>query len=146
MRQCHRFAIAGGMLLVSSIGAYAQSAGRLDVAVSGLRNGNGVVRCALFTSPTGFREPGREFRGVVAPIRGGQAVCSFANLPAGQYAAAVFHAERGETRLETGMFGKPKQGFGFSRNPSSSFGPPSFADAAFDYRGGNQSMVVALTY
>lgn len=141
-----RFALAVGILLVSSVASQAQNAGRLEIAVSGLRNGNGVIRCALFTSPAGFREPGREFKGVVAPIRAGQAVCSFANLPAGQYAAAVFHAERGETRLETGAFGKPKQGFGFSRNPASSFGPPSFADAAFNYRGGNQSMLIGLTY
>jgi uncharacterized protein (DUF2141 family) len=48
--------------------------------------------------------------------------------------------------METGLFGKPKQGYGFSRNPSSGFGPPSFASAAFGYKGGTLHLPVRLTY
>ena len=66
--------------------------------------------------------------------------------PPGTYAVAVFHAEQNETRMETGAFGKPKQGYGFSRNPSSGFGPPEFTDAAFEYRGGSMSLPVRLQY
>ena len=62
-----------------------------------------------------------------APIRGQSATCTFSNIPAGTYAVAVFHAEHNEARIETGAFGKPKQGYGFSGNPSSGFGPPSFS-------------------
>jgi uncharacterized protein (DUF2141 family) len=67
-------------------------------------------------------------------------------LPAGTYAVAVFHAEHNEAQMETGLFGKPKQGYGFSRNPSSAFGPPSFASAAFDYKGGSMNLPVRLSY
>jgi uncharacterized protein (DUF2141 family) len=70
----------------------------------------------------------------------------FNDLPAGTYAVAVFHAENNETKLETGMFGKPKQGYGFSRNASSTFGPPGFESAAFEYKGGNLNMPVRLSY
>ena len=42
------------------------------------------------------------------------------------------------TQMETGLFGKPKQGYGFSNNPSSTFGP-SFASAAFAYNGGTST-------
>ena len=59
---------------------------------------------------------------------------------------AVFHAEHNEARIETGAFGKPKQGYGFSGNPSSGFGPPSFSSAAFQYTGGQQSLQVSLQY
>jgi uncharacterized protein (DUF2141 family) len=52
-------------------------------------------------------------RGAVAPIKNGQATCVFSAVPAGTYAVAVFHAERNETQMETGLFGKPKQGYGF---------------------------------
>jgi uncharacterized protein (DUF2141 family) len=48
--------------------------------------------------------------------------------------------------METGLFGKPKQGYGFSRNPSSALGPPSFASAAFDYKGGSLNLPVRLSY
>jgi len=126
--------------------ANAQSAGRLGVLVTGVRNDNGSVRCGLYSSAAGFREPGREFRGAAAPIKNGRATCIFPGLPAGKYAVAVFHAEQNERQIETGMFGKPKQGYGFSGNPASSFGPPSFASAAFDYNGGSLTLPVRLTY
>lgn len=134
------------VILCSSVAASAQSAGRVSVSVSGVRNDNGAVRCGLYSSPNGFREPGQQFRGAVAPIRNGQATCVFGGLPAGTYAVAVFHAEQNETRMETGAFGRPKQGYGFSRNPTSSFGPPDFASAAFDYNGGNMNLPVQLHY
>ena len=133
-------------ILNLALAANAQSSGRLGVSVGGLRNDNGSIRCGLYASPNGFREPGREFRGTAAPIRNGQATCVFNGIPPGTYAVAVFHAENNETQMETGMFGRPKQGYGFSRNPSSGLGPPDFSSAAFDYKGGNLNMPVRLNY
>ena len=78
--------------------ASAQSQGRLSVSVEGLRNDSGSVRCGLYSSADGFREPGREMRGAVAPIKNGQATCLFSGVPAGTYAVAVFHAEHNETQ------------------------------------------------
>jgi uncharacterized protein (DUF2141 family) len=124
--------------------ASAQSSGKLNVSVAGVRNDNGSVRCGLYSSANGFREPGREMRGAVAPIKNGQATCG--GIPAGTYAIAVFHAEHNETQMETGLFGKPKQGYGFSNNPSSTFGPPGFDSAAFAYKGGALNLPVQLSY
>jgi uncharacterized protein (DUF2141 family) len=126
--------------------ASAQSQGRLSVSVEGVRNDSGSVRCGLYSSADGFREPGREMRGAVAPIKNGHATCLFSGVPAGTYAVAVFHAEHNETQMETGLFGKPKQGYGFSNNPSSTFGPPSFNSAAFSYNGGTLHVPIRLTY
>jgi uncharacterized protein (DUF2141 family) len=114
------------VVLGSATAASAQSQARLSVSVEGVRNDSGSVRCGLYSSANGFREPGREMRGAVAPIKDGHATCVFSGVPAGTYAVAVFHAEHNETQMETGLFGKPKQGYGFSNNPSSMFGPPSF--------------------
>jgi len=107
---------------------------------------DGVVRCALFNSPAAFPKIGQEWRGVIAPIRGGAANCVFAGVPAGTYAVAFFHAEHNETQLTTGLFGKPQQGYGFSNNATGSFGPPNFSAAAFRYDGGNLALQGALTY
>lgn len=123
-----------------------QSSGKLSVNVSGVRNDNGAVRCGLYASADGFRQPGRELSGTIARPHGGQAACVFSGLPAGTYAVAVFHAEQNETQIQYGTFGKPKQGYGFSRNPSTTFGPPSFDAASFSYGGGNQSVPVTLQY
>lgn len=132
--------------LGAATAASAQSHARLSVSVEGVRNDSGSVRCGLYASANGFREPGREMRGAVAPIKDGHATCVFTGVPAGTYAVAVFHAERNETQMETGLFGKPKQGYGFSNNPSSMFGPPSFDSAAFTYSGGALQVPVRLSY
>jgi uncharacterized protein (DUF2141 family) len=124
----------------------AQPAGKLSITVTGARNGDGVIRCALFNSPAAFPKIGQEWRGVIAPIRGGTANCVFSGVPAGTYAVAFFHAEHNETQLTTGMFGKPQQGYGFSNNATGSFGPPSFNAAAFRYDGGNLMLRGALSY
>jgi uncharacterized protein (DUF2141 family) len=139
-------AAAAGAQPAKKPAASAASANQLAVSVGGLRSDMGAVRCGLYADPNGFPQPGRELRGAVARINGQQATCVFTNLSAGTYAVAAFHAEQNETRMEYGMFGKPKQGYGFSGNPSSSFGPPSFSAAAFDYRGGSQTVQVTLQY
>ena len=134
------------LALGSATLASAQSQARLSVAVEGVRNDSGSVRCGLYSSADGFREPGREMRGAVAPIKNGHATCMFSGVPAGTYAVAVFHAEHNETQMETGFFGKPKQGYGFSNNPSSTFGPPGFNSAAFTYNGGTLQLPVQVSY
>ena len=48
-----------------------QPAGKLSITVTGVRNSDGVVRCALFNSPAAFPKIGQEWRGVIAPIRAG---------------------------------------------------------------------------
>jgi uncharacterized protein (DUF2141 family) len=145
-----RNAFIGFAIILGLVGfapaAVAQSSGRITIAVSGLRSGEGVVRCGLYDTADKFRKPGQEMRGVVARPDGQRAACVFNGIPPGSYAVAVFHAEKNETQLEYGMFGKPKQGYGFSRNPSSTFGPPDFNAAAFNYAGGNQTLPVTLQY
>jgi hypothetical protein len=63
-------------VLVSTLTAgLSQPAGKLSITVIGVRNSDGVVRCALFNSPAAFPKIGQEWRGVIAPIRGGAANC-----------------------------------------------------------------------
>ena len=52
-------------------GANAEPSGKLTVSVIGVRSDSGTVRCGLYSSPAGFREPGHEMRGAVAQIKNG---------------------------------------------------------------------------
>ena len=124
----------------------AQSGNVITVAVEGVRNDKGTVRCGLYNSANGFREPGKEFKGVAVPIAGGRASCVFESVPPGTYAVAVFHAENNETVLQTGMFGQPRQGYGFTRDAKGTMGPPSFNSAAYAYQGGTTTWPVTLVY
>jgi len=134
------------IVAASHTAGLSQAVGKLSITVTGARNGDGVVRCALFNSPAAFPKIGQEWRGVIAPVRAGAATCVFSGVPAGTYAVAFFHAERNETQLTTGMFGKPQQGYGFSNNATGSFAPPNFNAASFRYDGGNLALQGFLTY
>jgi uncharacterized protein (DUF2141 family) len=118
----------------------------INVVVSGLRNNNGDVRCGLYNSDATFPKDGKQFQGAVAPIANMTATCTFNNVPPGTYAVAVFHAEKGETKLRTGFFGQPEEGYGFSRNATGTMGPPSFSAAAYAYSGGSVNFPIKIIY
>ncbi len=141
-----KLGVATALVLGIASAAYGQSGNTISVAVSGLRNNNGDVRCGLFNSAATFPKSGQEFRGVVAPIANQQATCVFNDVPSGTYAVALFHAEKGETKMRTGFFGQPEEGYGFSRNATGNMGPPAFNAAAYSYAGGNTSWPVTITY
>ena len=50
-----------------------------------------------------------------------------ANIKTGVYSISLFHDENNNGVLDTkGVFGIPSELYGFSNNPSTTFGPPSF--------------------
>lgn len=126
--------------------AQAQQGNSISIQVSGLRNNNGDVRCGLYNSAATFPKSGQEFKGVVAPISGQHATCTFTDVAPGVYAVAFFHAEKGETKMRTGFFGQPEEGYGFSRDAKGSMGPPAFNAAAYNYAGGITIWPAAITY
>lgn len=134
--------LAGGLTIISA----SALADTLTVAVTNVRSGKGIVRCGLFASAAGFRVPGHEAQSADAPIRGGQAQCRFTDVVPGKYALAVFHAEKNETAIQYGVFGKPKQGVGFSNNPSITFGAPGFDKARFTINKPHVELSIALQY
>lgn len=134
------------VLTTMAAGIAASDAANLEVTVTGLRNDKGIVRCGLFGSRQGFGKPGHEIAGAKAPIRAGTARCSFPGVAPGTYAVAVFHAENHERTLQVGMFGKPKQGVGFSNNPSIAFGAPGFDKAAFRIDGDRTAIRIRVQY
>jgi uncharacterized protein (DUF2141 family) len=139
-------AFALGFAFLAGAMAEAQPGNTINVVVSGLRNNNGTVRCGLFNSAATFPKDGQEFMGAVATPSNQQATCTFNSVPPDTYAVAYFHAENGETKLKTGLFGQPEQGYGFSRNATGTMGPPSFNDAAYSYSGGTVTFPVNITY
>lgn len=131
----------------AAFAAEAQQGNTINVAVSGIKDSTGSIRCGLFNSADSFPKDGKEFMGVEAPIANGQATCTFNNVPApGTYAVAYFKAKPGQTKMNTGMFGMPQDPYGFSRNAPIGMGPPSFNSAAYSYAGGNTTWPVTITY
>jgi len=121
-------------------------AGQVSVTVDKVRNDSGQVRCGLFNTAESWRVEERALRTVVAGISAGRVVCDFGNVPEGSYSVAVFHAENGEERVSYGFLGKPRQGVGFSNNPSITFGAPDFAKAQVSVGSEPLTLAVEMKY
>ena len=120
----------------------------IRVRILDIRNSAGTVACALFESPGGFPV---EFlhsatNVVIMKVRRSQARCDFADIPPGNYAIAVVHDENMNGKLDTGLMGVPKEGYGFSNDARALFGAPTFAAAAMKYDGRNLELTIKMRY
>lgn len=95
----------------------------------------GVVRCGLFQASGWLKRP---IRSAVAKIQAGSALCRFQRVPKGTYGASAFHDENSNGKLDTNFVGLPTEDYCASRNARGTFGPPSFDDAKFEFRGGTK--------
>jgi uncharacterized protein (DUF2141 family) len=101
---------------------------RLEVVVSGVASSEGNVLVALYNEATTFPKFETVFRNGQAPARIGETKVILEDLPAGQYALAVFHDENGNDALDKNWLGLPKEDYGFSMARTKAFGPPSFEE------------------
>jgi uncharacterized protein (DUF2141 family) len=121
--------------------------GNLTVIIKGLRNAQGMVLIALYNSEQGF--PGKSETAVArqaVTIWNGTARAVFKDCPYGTYAVSFFHDENGNTIMDTGLFGIPTEGYGFSNDAKGNMGPASFADAAFNFVSKEKEIVLTVAY
>jgi uncharacterized protein (DUF2141 family) len=62
------------------------------------------------------------------------------------YAVAVYHDENGDHDFNRTLFGLPSEGFGFSRDPETIFGIPSYDSVRFEAGIGDTDVAVSLRY
>jgi uncharacterized protein (DUF2141 family) len=118
----------------------------VDIQLSGLRNAKGAVLVCLTANPKAFPDCSKDSSATRAKVITGQAGhMRFAVPHSGSYAIAIIHDENGNGKLDTTM-GMPKEGFGFSRNPTIMFGPPKFKAASFAVGEGANNQAVKLKY
>lgn len=105
----------------------AARSGRVIVDVVGVQNAQGQVLVALFRSARGFPDRGAgAFASQVQSARPGVLQIVFERVPAGPFAVTVHHDADADFTMDTGVFGIPQEGYGFSRDASAPFGPPDF--------------------
>lgn len=119
----------------------AQSMGTLEIEVSASKNSNGHVGCALFSNGKGF--PMETQRSVVQRHKAtARAVrCVFENLKPGTYAVAVVHDENDNGKVDTNMFGIPKEAWGTSNNVTHTMSAPTFEESAVKVSDGTPTRI-----
>ena len=65
-------------------------------------------------------------------ITNNQSVVEFKDLPAGTYAVQYYHDKNENGEMDTGTFGIPLEGYGFSNDARGFMGPPDFEDELFN--------------
>lgn len=121
---------AGAVLVLSTLLSLPVFAADLVVEVEGLRGNQGVVSVGLFDKAENF--PKQFTTGLRTPADKPVVEVVFRDLAPGRYAVSAYQDENGNLELDRGLFGIPKEPYGFSRDARGTAGPPEFRDARFD--------------
>ena len=140
-RRLRAMAVVLGSLLASASSAFAEPQGTaapagctgtpsgtwMHVVASGMRNGNGLLAVTLYADvPSKFlAHHGALTVGRVNAVAGTTSACIFVPQ-AGVYAIALYHDENANQKFDRTMIGLPAEGYGFSNNPPTLVGLPSF--------------------
>lgn len=99
----------------------------LNVIVENVRNSNGLVAVTLYAdnSRKFLIKHGSLYVGRADAHAGTTRTCIFVPQP-GIYALALYHDENADRKFDRTTIGLPAEGYGFSNNPSTLAGLPSF--------------------
>ncbi|MGC6431373.1 MAG: DUF2141 domain-containing protein [Jejuia sp.] len=112
----------------------------ITVTVTNLQNNDGNVFLAIYNSEDKFLN--KSYKAFRAKIYDNGCVVEFKNVPNGEYAVSIYHDANGNKKLDTGMFGIPKEDYGCSNNAKGFFGPPKWDDAKFTLK--NESITKTI--
>ena len=99
----------------------------LNVVAEGLKNGEGLLAVTLYADDSSkfLVKRGSLYVGRVNAQAGTTRACIFVPKP-GVYALALYHDENGNRSFDRTGVGFPAEGFGFSNNPATLAGLPTF--------------------
>lgn len=113
-------------IFISALSFFTQAQNTLTIEITNLKTDNGTVMIALYD---GQEKAVKKLKGTVK-----DKVCTveISDLPAGTYAVQYYHDENDNGKMDTGMFGKPEEGYGYSNDARGFMGPADFEDQIFE--------------
>jgi uncharacterized protein (DUF2141 family) len=104
------------------------SQANLTVEIIELKNNSGKIMFQLFD------ENEKIISREIGNIENKKCVIIVKGLNPGKYAVRYYHDENQNMEMETNFVGKPLEGYGFSNNVTSKFGPPAFEKWLFELK------------
>jgi len=120
-----------------------------SITVENIKSTKGSLVVALYSPETSSAfpaHPEKALKEKIVPIEGERQTIVFENLSDGNYAVSVVHDENGNDRMDHNFLGLPKEGFGFSNNPSLWKGVPGFDVVSVPVSASNQKIIIKLNY
>ncbi len=109
----------------------------LIVKVSNIKEIRGELRIAVYNNKSDFDTKENPVVYSQVPVTQNTFEVKYENLPpSANYAITVHHDANMNGKIDTNIFGIPKEGFCFSNNAMGSFGPPSYEDCKFEIKKG----------
>lgn len=110
----------------------AQDTHTLRVKMTGIKKVKGLIGVCLVVKSEEFMGDCKNYKEVKVTAQ--EMFVSFGSLKPGAYAITIYHDANENGKLDTNFIGLPKERYGFSNNPSTMFGPPSYKKCLFDVR------------
>ena len=115
----------------------------LHVTITDLRNTKGKVMVSLYRHEHELM--GKPWLTHLLDIsEEKEAATAFTDLPAGNYAVAVFHDKNENGELDTNFLGIPKEGYGWSNNPKPTFRAARYDECVFTIAQSEQSVAMTI--
>lgn len=111
----------------------------LQVNVTGIKRVSGKIGLCLITDKSEFMSDCSYYREYEVTAK--ELVIALPDLMSNDYAITIYHDRNSNDKLDTNFLGLPKERYGFSNNPSTRFGPPSFKKCLFKL---DSNMEIAL--
>ncbi len=118
--------------------------GKLLIILKGFENHEGAAHLALCPSRENFEAGDQAFRTAIVPVSRGTAYVELDSIPAGVYAAKVYHDENDNGELDSNFLGVPTEIYGYSNNARGSFGPADWDDAKFEFSAPADTIMILL--
>jgi uncharacterized protein (DUF2141 family) len=119
------------------------ASGTLKVVITGFKSDKGKAMVALCDSKANYDGP-QSLRSVKADVMNGRVELSFDSLAFGEYAVKVYHDENDNGKLDTKIFGIPKESYGFSNNVKNKLGPTKYEAAKFTFAEDGQEIAIVM--
>jgi uncharacterized protein (DUF2141 family) len=107
---------------------YASSQYLLEIEISGIKSNSGNIMLQLFD------ENQKVISQEICIITDKKCNINIKDLKPGKYAVRYFHDENLNRVMETNIFGKPTEGYGFSNDVTGKLGPPPFEKWLFELK------------
>jgi uncharacterized protein (DUF2141 family) len=131
--------------ILAPLPALAQAS--IQITVEGVRNDEGIIRIGLYDDAAVFPDEQAYCARVFFDAAAGTLVGIFEDVEPGTYAVAVYHDEDGSDSLQRNLFGKPREGYGFSNGARAVMRDPPFEKAAFRVAEGEDvTQTITLKY
>ena len=132
-------------LMIAAMAATSLQAATVELDVTGLRSERGLIHACLTRDPAHFPDCKSDPRALTQTVAGNTRTITFRGVAPGSYAVAVFHDANANRKLDT-VLGIPREGFGFSRNPTITFGAPRFDKVSIQLASGFARTTIRLQY